>query len=79
MPELKTLHSWELSTAEARDLQVELAARVDSHHVLPPIKTIAGADVSYDRRGKWLYAAVVVLEQVTWKVIDDLRRQGPPA
>ena len=29
MPEMETLHSWDLSTAEARDLQLDLAARVD--------------------------------------------------
>ena len=32
--------------------------------------TVAGADVSYDLRGKWLYAAVVVLRAETWEVID---------
>ena len=57
MPEVETLHSWDLSTAEARDLQLELAARVDRTRALPPIETVAGADVSYELRGKWLYAA----------------------
>ncbi len=31
---------------------------------------MAGADVSYELRGKWLYAAVVVLRMGTWEVID---------
>jgi hypothetical protein len=29
VPPVETLHSWELSTQEARDLQLELAACVD--------------------------------------------------
>ena len=47
-----------------------LAARVDRTRVLPPIETVAGADVSYQIRGKWLHAAVVVLRVGTWEVID---------
>jgi deoxyribonuclease V len=68
--EVETLHSWDLSTAEARDLQLDLAARVDRTRVLPAIETVAGADVSYEIRGKWLYASVVVLRMGTWEVID---------
>jgi deoxyribonuclease V len=71
MPEVETLHSWDVSTAEARDLQLELAARVDRSPAMLPIETVAGADVSYELRGKWLYAAVVVLRVETWKVIDQ--------
>jgi deoxyribonuclease V len=70
MPDVETLHSWDVSTAEARDLQLELAARVDRSRTMPPIETVAGADVSYDLRGKWLYAAVVVLRMRTWEVLD---------
>ena len=43
------LHSWDLNTAEARDLQLELAARVDSNRPLAPYQTVAGADVSYNK------------------------------
>jgi deoxyribonuclease V len=70
VPQVETLHSWDLSTAEARDLQVKLAGLVDKARVLPPIETVAGADVSYEIGGKWLYAAVVVLRVGTWEVID---------
>jgi deoxyribonuclease V len=50
-------------------LQLELADRVDITRALPAVETIAGADVSYELRGKWLYAAVVVLRAGTWEVI----------
>ncbi len=64
------LHSWDLTTAEARDLQLRLAARVDSNRPLPACETVAGADVSYDKRSKWLHAAVVVLRARTFEVLD---------
>ena len=38
--------------------------------MLPPYATVGGADVSYDRGGKRLYAAVVVLRAKTFEVID---------
>ncbi|MFI5454235.1 MAG: deoxyribonuclease V [Isosphaerales bacterium] len=70
MARRSTLHSWDLTTAEARDLQLRLAAAVDARRPLPRYTTLAGADVSYDLRGKWLHAAVVVLRAETFEVID---------
>jgi deoxyribonuclease V len=65
-----TLHSWDLTTAQARDLQLRLAAQVDSQRDLPPYERVAGADVSYQLRGQWLYAAVVVLRAGSFEVLD---------
>jgi deoxyribonuclease V len=70
MPRKSGLHSWDLTTAEARDLQLRLAAQVDAARPLERYSTVAGADVSYDRRGKWLHAAVVVLRADTFELID---------
>ena len=70
MPPVETLHSWDLTTTEARELQLRLAARVDRAGTLPHLGTVAGADVSYELRGKWLYAAIVVLRVETWEVIE---------
>ena len=44
------VHSWDLTTSEARDLQLRLAARVDARRPLAAYETVAGADVSYDKR-----------------------------
>jgi deoxyribonuclease V len=66
------LHSWDLTTAEARDLQLRLAAQIDSTSPVRSYETVAGADVSYDRRGKWLYAAVVVVRAQSFEVIDRM-------
>jgi deoxyribonuclease V len=67
------LHSWGLDAAEARALQRELAARVDTSHTLPPYETVAGADVSYNKWSPTLYAAVVVLRADT---MEEIERAG---
>ena len=71
MPRIEDLHAWDLTTAEARDLQARLAASVQTTPKLPSLSVVAGADVSYERRGKWLFAAVVVLRAGTWEVIEQ--------
>jgi deoxyribonuclease V len=64
------LHRWDLSPAEARDLQRELASRVDTSRPLPPCRTIAAADVSYDRGDDRLFAAVVVVDAGTGELVE---------
>ncbi len=64
------LHPWVLDLAEARKVQKELAARVDTTRPLAPYQTVAGADVSYNKYSPVLYAAVVVLRADTLEVID---------
>jgi deoxyribonuclease V len=70
MPKVPALHSWDLDTAQARELQKELAAKVDTSQPLPPLTTVAGADVSYDLGGKWLFAAVVATRLGTEEVVE---------
>jgi deoxyribonuclease V len=67
---VEILHSWDLTTAEARDLQLRLAARLETRRKLPRLSTVAGADVSYELRGQWLYAAIVVLRVGTCEVLE---------
>lgn len=69
--EIATLHDWNVTPSEARALQAELAGRVDVRSPLPPWKTVAAADVSFDRGGDWIYAAVLVLERDTFAVIES--------
>src|SRR6516164_6972640 len=70
MPKVPMLHSWDLDPRQARELQKELAARVDSSRSLPPPRTVAGADVSFDLGGRWLFAAVVVTQAGTEEVLE---------
>ncbi len=57
-------HSWPQTLPEARALQERWRTRLALDHGLPweRIRTVAGADVSYSRKGTRLYAAVVLLE-----------------
>jgi deoxyribonuclease V len=65
-----SLHSWNLDTAEARALQLKLAAQVDTTRPLSPPATVGGADVSYNKYDPRLYAAVVVVRADTLEVIE---------
>jgi deoxyribonuclease V len=70
VPPERELHSWNVTTAEARDLQLRLATQINTTLPLKSYQTIAGADVSYDKNAKWLHAAVVVLQAGTFEVLD---------
>lgn len=66
------LHSWEVSCREAIALQKRLAARVRVENLLPEeLHTVAGVDVSYQRRGDLFFAAVVVLRLTDWTVVEE--------
>jgi deoxyribonuclease V len=64
------LHAWDLTPAEARALQRELAGRVDVARPLGDWDTLAAADVSYTRGDTRLFAAVVVVRRETLEVIE---------
>ena len=63
-------HSWDLEPGAARLLQAELAPLVDSHTPLPALRTVAAADISYDRGDDTLYAAVVVVDAASLAVVE---------
>src|SRR5262249_16543236 len=62
-----------MTPTEAIRLQRELADQVDMRTSLGHCNLIAGADVSYQRFGKTLYAGVVVLRLPELTVVE---RQG---
>lgn len=64
------LHDWNLTTTQARDLQLELASRVDVTTPLGPWEVVAAADVSYAKFDRWLYAAVVVMRAGSDEVVE---------
>lgn len=70
-------HAWDLSAREARALQEELRAEVQTGVPLGDWRTLAAADVSYDRGSPMLYAAVVVVERGTWAVKTRVGVAGP--
>ncbi len=70
------LHSWDLSPPEARALQTQLAARIVPAP-LGPWRTLAAADVSFDKGGDVLYAAVVVVAAGTFALIERVGVAAP--
>jgi len=65
------------SLAEARKIQEELRAAVVTRDALPRrLRTVAGADVSYDRGSPVLYAAVVVLDAETLAPLEVVAARG---
>lgn len=60
------LHGWEVSTREARDIQLELAGRVERQDRLGPVTRVAGVDVGLEDNGRVVRAAVAVL---TWPAL----------
>ena len=77
--EVAERHSWALSTAEARALQGELAGEVVTTGSIGGWETLAAADVSFNRGGKFLYAAVVVVARETGAVIERVGLDAPAA
>lgn len=57
---IRRLHSWALSSKEAIDVQRSLSCQVCQLPLKKPVRTIAGADVSYSKEGTQVYAAVLV-------------------
>ncbi len=53
-------HRWKVSTARAREIQLELRNRVTRKDRLPPVEFVAGMDVGFEKNGT-ARAAVVVL------------------
>ncbi|MEJ7638114.1 MAG: hypothetical protein WKF75_09090 [Singulisphaera sp.] len=51
-------------------MQESLAGQVDVSVPLGSYETIAAADVSYDKLGRWLYAAVVVVRAGTFEMVE---------
>ncbi len=71
------LHDWDLSPREARLLQKELAEQV---RIVPPVspwETLAACDVSFDRFGTELYAAVVVMKVGSSDILERVGVAAP--
>lgn len=77
---VRSLHSWDVSVAEAREIQVRLRERIVSH---PPPgfapEVVAGADVAFDRARENAYAAVVVIDLESLETIESATASTPIA
>jgi len=65
-----SLHGWQVSTAQARELQLKLASRVSRTDQLAGPCFIAGVDISVDRIRDEARGAVVVLSYPELEVVE---------
>jgi deoxyribonuclease V len=65
-----TLHSWDIAPTQAADLQRQLADQVDARRPLTKWDLVAGADVSYNRFSRTVYAGVVVVRAADGEVVE---------
>lgn len=72
---IKKLHSWDLSYAQARELQMQLACKVQFTPIKDPPKLIAGLDCALSKDRKRILAVAVVLrapdtEKGLWEPLE---------
>lgn len=65
----RNLHQWNVTTAEARDIQRRLCGMVEATWDGRPVRTVAGADVGFPDKSAVL-AAVVVLSFPELRVLE---------
>ena len=46
------LHSWDVSPAEARQIQLQLRGRMEREDRIPKVEHVAGADIAFELRGR---------------------------
>lgn len=74
--EIKQLHSWKVSTAEASKIQIDLRKKLILHSEsdFSTIQTIAAADVSCNKFENILYTAVVLVRFSDLQIINALTK-----
>ncbi len=64
-------HSWDISPAEAIELQKKLAAKVRIKKIPRKIRTIAGVDCAFLEGGKKIVAAAILCDAETLEVLES--------
>jgi deoxyribonuclease V len=69
---MKKLHSWNLSYSRAREVQAELACKVEFTRLKKSLKLIAGIDCAFSRDGERIFAVVVVLRPPQFELVETV-------
>jgi deoxyribonuclease V len=72
MASYEQLHEWEMTPREAVELQRSLRERVRIAPLRKKVKTVAGADISFNKFETTVYAGVVVLALPSLEVIEEV-------
>ncbi|RJP14521.1 MAG: endonuclease V [Candidatus Abyssobacteria bacterium SURF_5] len=76
MLRVKQLHKWKVTYREAAAIQNSLRERIDFSPLRRSPKTVAGADVAYDKKTDVLFAAIVVIRLPSLEVIEETVVEG---
>src|SRR3989337_1986485 len=69
----KNLHKWDVSPAEAIEIQKDLRKKIITENEFGEVRYIAGADISFNRRSPLGYAVVVVMTFPDLEVVEEKR------
>ena len=67
---IERLHSWQVSTTQALDIQLELAARVSKVSEVTTPRFIAGVDISTSKAQEMATGAVVILSYPELRLVE---------
>jgi deoxyribonuclease V len=67
---VRRLHRWDVPPAEATRIQQVLRRRLNVKDYRGAIDTVAGLDVSYDKRSSTVYAAVIVIHLKDRQILE---------
>lgn len=74
-----SLHPWDVSPAEARAIQEQLRARVETRDRLPPLDFVAGADVALDLGRNVAIAGVILYRFPEMTEVERVSAERPIA
>lgn len=72
MANFKQIHDWTLTPREAVALQKSLRERVRIEPLAGEVRTVAGADISFNKYSTTLYAGIVVLRLPDLEVVEEV-------
>ncbi len=73
---MKPLHSWNVSSEEAIQIQEAFRDQVILKKTFSKVRTVGGGDVAYSIDGKLLFAAIVILSFPGMEIIDTATADG---
>ena len=74
---MNEIHPWDVTPAQARDIQGRLRDRIIRHDDFSRIETVAGLDVGFEDGGRVTRAAVVVLRYPDLEPLDQALVRSP--
>ena len=72
MAKYEQIHGWEMTPREAVELQKSLRERVRLAPLRKEIRTIAGADISFNKFSPVVYAGIVVMSLPSLEVFEEV-------